>query len=215
MPKISAPTLHEHRTGTIERLLDAWGELVMAEGYDRVSLADVAGQVGIARTAIYNYFPDKETLLFAWTDREVQRTITRMQEKIAEAETSAEQLRIAVRLQLESFTDRHLPPGQEVMQLLRRDAYERFMQHLAPLETTLRQLVEDGLEAGEFSAVDPATAVPLILGCIGAERGPLSTGQHDVDEATERVSAFLLRALGVSEDPPAKSKPAKRGKRRR
>ena len=214
MPKISAPTLHEHRAGTIERLLDAWGDLVMAEGYDHVSLADVASKVGIARTAIYNYFPDKETLLFAWTDREVERTIARMQDKIAEAETSADKLRVAVRLQLESFTDRHLPPGREVMQLLRRDAYERFMQHLEPLEETLRALIKDGLEANEFSGVDPATAVPLIMGCIGAERGPLSTGQHDVDEATERVSAFLLRALGASDASVSKRKAPKRAKRR-
>jgi AcrR family transcriptional regulator len=188
MPKITAPTLQAHREETIERLLDAWGELVMA------------------RTAIYNYFPDKETLLFTWTDREVERTLTSMIAKIQEAGSSAEKLRVAVRLQLESFQTRHLPPGQEVMQLLRRDAYERFMQHIEPLEAAVRKIIEEGAERGEFDpGLDPAATVPMVLACVGAERVPLSTRQHDLDEATERVTSFLLRALGAG------TKRAKRG----
>jgi len=198
MPKIKAPTLAEHRNTTQERLLDAWGELVMAEGYDGVSLADVAKQAGLARTAIYNYFPDKEALLLTWTDREVSKTLQAMIEAIDAADTCAEKLEIAVRLQLESFTTRHLPPGQEVMQLLKRGTFERFMAHIEPLEKAVQQIIAEGVELGEFGDVDPATTVPMVLACIGAERAPLSTGQHDVGEATARVTGFLLRALGAT-----------------
>lgn len=212
MPKISAPTLQAHREETVEKLLDAWGELVMAEGYDGVSLADVAAKVGLARTAIYNYFSDKETLLFTWTDREVRRTLDAMHAKIEAAPTCAEKLRVAVRLQLESFTTRHLPPGQEVMQLLRRDSYERFMQHIEPLERAVRDIIQQGADSGEFGAVDASATVPLVLACIGAERAPLATGQHDLDEATERVTTFVLRALGGDRDAAAPSTP-KRAKR--
>lgn len=209
MPKITAPTLQAHREETIERLLDAWGDLVMAEGYDGVSLADVAAKAGLARTAIYNYFPDKETLLFTWTDREVRRTLDAMIAKIEAAETCAEKMRVAVRLQLESFTTRHLPPGQEAMQMLRRDSYERFMEHIQPLEAAVREIITKGRETGEFDAsVDPGATVPLVLACIGAERVPLSTKQHDLDEATERVTEFVLRALGAT--PGAPAKPTKR-----
>lgn len=206
MPKIKAPTLAEHRNETQERLLDAWGELVMAEGYDGVSLADVAKYAGLARTAIYNYFPDKETLLLAWTDREVHKTLESMIASIDAEETCEDKLRVAVRAQLESFTTRHLPPGQEVMQLLKRGTFERFMAHIEPLEKAVKDIIAAGVETGEFGDLDPAATVPMVLACIGAERGPLSTGRHDVDEATERVTSFLLRALGAGDKPKAKRK---------
>lgn len=208
MPRISARTLEEHRAETVDRLMDAWAELVRARGYADVSLADVAARAGLARTAIYNYFPDREALLFAWTDREVRRTLSILEQEIAEAPTHAEKLQAFVRMQLVDFATRHLPPGQEVVQFLNPETYGRFMEHIAPVEQMLRAIIDEGARAGEFTAADPDTSVPMILACIGAERGPLASGAHSVDEATERVTGFLLRALG------AKPRAARKGRAR-
>lgn len=197
MPKISAATLQEHRAETIDKLLDSWGDLVMEKGFDAVTLADVAAQVGLARTAIYNYFPDREALLFAWTDREVRRTLDALQQDLDKAGNYADKLRVFVHSQLIEFHQRHLPPGKEVVQFLRPETYGRFMDHIEPLEKVLRDIISEGLEAKEFSEVDPASAVPMVMACIGAERVPLSTGTDDVEVATERVTSFVLRALGA------------------
>jgi AcrR family transcriptional regulator len=197
VPKISAATLQEHRAETIDKLLDSWGDLVMEKGFDAVTLADVAAQVGLARTAIYNYFPDREALLFAWTDREVRRTVEALQQDLEKADSFAEKLRVFVRSQLIEFHQRHLPPGKEVVQFLRPETYGRFMDHIEPLEKVLRDIITDGLKAKEFSDIDPAAAVPMVMACIGAERVPLATGTDEVDVATERVSRFVLRALGA------------------
>lgn len=196
MPKISAPTLEKHRAETIDRLLDAWGELIMTRGYAEVSLADVAGRAGLARTAIYNYFPDRESLLFAWTDREVARTIAELESEVASAPTYADKLRVFIRMQFVGFATRHLPPGQEVAGVLPQQTFQRFMDHIEPLERIAREIVEEGARAGEFAGADADAAVPMIMACIGTERVPIATRAHDVDEATERVTPFLLRALG-------------------
>lgn len=198
MPRISAASLSAHRAETIDRLLDAFGTLVMEQGYDGVSLADVAAHAELARTAIYNYFHDREELLFAWTDREVARTVEALHADVDAAPTSAEKLAVFVRSQLASFTDRHLPPGQEVAQILGPEAHRRFRAHLEPLQQLGERIVAGGVESGEFATVEPAAVVPMILACIGAERGPLSTGEHDLGRATDEVTAFLLRALSPS-----------------
>lgn len=198
MPKINAANLEAHRNETTERLLDAWGELVLERGYDDVSLAQVAAQAGLARTAIYNYFPDRESLLFAWTDREVRTVVEDLEKALAEQDTCVEKLEVFVHLELVSFTTSHLPPGREVIHIMGPDTFARFMEHIEPVEHLLRELIVSGVENGEFDPdVDPDEVVPLIMATIGAERGPLSTGEHDVEEATERVSSFLLRALGA------------------
>lgn len=211
MPRIFAPTVAQHRTETNERLLDAFGELLMKKGYDGVSLADVAGAVGLARTAIYNYFPDRESLLVAWTDHEVQRAIAMLEREVEAAKSCADKLRIFVHQQLVDFANRHLPPAQQVAHSLNPETYERFMRHIEPLEAILRAIVTTGLETGEFADADSAEAIPMIMACIGAERVPLATKQHDVSEATDRVTAFLLRALGAG--PAAKPKSNRARKR--
>lgn len=218
MPKISASSLSEHRAETVERLVKAFGELVMARGYDAVTLADVAAEAGLARTAIYNYFREREDLLFAWIDQEVARTMDALHEEVMAAPTAAGRLRVFVRSQLASFTDRHLPPGREVAHILGPEAHGRFRSHVEPLEKLGEQIISDGVESGEFTAVDPADTVAMVLACIGAERGPLSTGEHDLERATDSVTAFLLRALGVkAEAAPtaAKSKKASAPKGKR
>jgi AcrR family transcriptional regulator len=223
VPKITAPTLEAHRAATIDRLLDAFGELVMGKGYAKVSLADVAAQAGLARTAIYNYFPDSESLLFAWTEREVTRTIAILEQEVAQAKTYGEKVRIFVRLQLLDFASRHLPPGQEVIQFLQPETYGRFMQHIEPVERILRDILTEGAASGEFADIDPADSVPMMMACIGAERGPIASRTRSVDEATDRVTDFLLRALSPKGAPPrgngarpkAAKKPAKASRRPR
>ena len=195
MPTISAPTLEAHRADTIDRLLQAWGELVMERGYEDVSLADVAAKAGLARTAIYNYFPDREALLFAWTDREVRRVLDRIADELAEIESPAEKLQVFVRMELESFVTSHLPPEQGVVHFLGPGTYARFMDHLEPVEAVLLEIIQEGVDAGEFAKVDPAATVPLVMASIGSERGPLATGEHDLDEAAEHVIGFVLSAL--------------------
>jgi AcrR family transcriptional regulator len=197
MPKISAATLHEHRAETIDRLLDAWGELVMTRGYEGLSLADVAAKAGLARTAIYNYFPDREALLFAWTHREVQRTMESFERELQDADSVSDKLRAFVRLQLEAFAARHLPPGQEVMQFLRPETYSRFHEHIEPVERVLTGILEEGFSSGEFKGGAPEEMGPMVMACVGAERIPIAQGTHDVGDAAERVSSFLLRALGA------------------
>lgn len=167
----------------------------MATGFDAVSLADVAARVGLARTAMYNYFPDRESLLFAWTDREVQRTLSELQSQLENAGASAEKLQIFVRSQLVEFKARHLPPGKEVFQFLRPETYEQFMHHIEPLDSVLLSIISEGVEGGEFAPADLAATVTMVMACIGTERVPLATGSGSVDEATKRVTKFVLRAL--------------------
>lgn len=179
----------------MDRLLDAFGNLVLQKGYSEVSLAEVAAQARLARTALYTYFPDRESILFAWTEREVRRTLEALSKDMAKARSAEARLRVFVSHQLSQFVTKHLPPGREVMQFLRPDTYRKFMDHIEPLEKMLHEIFEEGAASGEFARLHAESTVSMIMACIGAERGPLATGTHKLDEATERVTDFVLRAL--------------------
>lgn len=198
MPKINAATVQEHRAAVTEALLNAWGELVMDRGFENVTLADVASSAGIARTAIYNYFPDVESLLFAWTEREVAGYMDAFSKKLSQAKSSRDKLELFIRLQLESFQERHLPPGQEAFSFLAPGTYAQFAKHLEPLEATLEQILAEGRDNKEFNCGEPKAVAPLVMSCIGAERVPVLSGQKKMKEALEQVTDFVLRAVGAN-----------------
>ncbi|HEY3687461.1 MAG TPA: TetR/AcrR family transcriptional regulator [Streptosporangiaceae bacterium] len=196
MPKISADTLAQHRTETRGRVLAAWAELIAERGYDAVSLADVAARVGLARTAIYNYFPDKESLLLAHTDWQIERFLTGVREELAAVDGAAAKLRVIVARHVADFAARPLLPGPSLASFVGAQTYERLENHLAPLEHLLRDVIADGVKTGELRVGDVESATALAFACIGAERVPVGSGAHTTGQAVDNILAFVLRALG-------------------
>jgi AcrR family transcriptional regulator len=72
MPRISAPTVREHVARQERAILDAAAELFATRGVADTDLADIARAVGLARSSLYRYFPDKDHILAAWLTREIE-----------------------------------------------------------------------------------------------------------------------------------------------
>ncbi len=63
MPKISAPTIYEHRELRRQQLISAALELALDEGAGAVTVAAVAKKAGLARSSIYEYFASSADLI--------------------------------------------------------------------------------------------------------------------------------------------------------
>jgi len=79
VPRISADTVAEHVAQQEEAVFAAAIRLFLERGYADVGLGDIALAVGLKRTSLYRYFPDKAHILARWLRRELD----------AEAATSA------------------------------------------------------------------------------------------------------------------------------
>jgi AcrR family transcriptional regulator len=75
MPRIKADSIAEHVARQREAVLDAAVRLFVERGYAEVSLGDIAREVGLARSSLYRYVPDKLHLLVEWYRRAVPETI--------------------------------------------------------------------------------------------------------------------------------------------
>ena len=82
------------------RVFDSFSELLYERGYDALTLAEIAKAAGMARTAIYNYFPDKETLLLAFTDHEMDSVFSDLRVELYRVDDPIDRLRVYVRAQL-------------------------------------------------------------------------------------------------------------------
>lgn len=77
MPRITAPTVAEHVRLQEQAILDASARLFAERGVSGTDLGDIAKAVGLARSSVYRYFPDKDHILLAWFERELQPVIDR------------------------------------------------------------------------------------------------------------------------------------------
>ena len=84
MPRISAPSVPEHRAAQERVLLDAAHALLRETG-EAPTMAQLAGRAGLARSSVYEYFGSRHEILLAL----VQDIFPRWIERIGEAMRAA------------------------------------------------------------------------------------------------------------------------------
>ena len=138
------PSLEEHRTEMHRRIFDALSELLGACGYDSVGLADVAKRAGIGRTAMYNYYPDKESLILAFAAAETERFLGELEATLKSASTPIDQLRAYLAALIHEIAAQ--PFSTTAMsQVMSEEGRQAMREHVAPLWHSLRTILEDAI----------------------------------------------------------------------
>ncbi|MDF3983400.1 helix-turn-helix domain containing protein [Luteibacter sp. PPL201] len=65
----------ENKQAVRARLVDASLVLFARQGYDMVSVDDIAAAAGVSRRTFFNYFAGKEEVVFAWMDAARDRLV--------------------------------------------------------------------------------------------------------------------------------------------
>ncbi|WP_298455458.1 TetR/AcrR family transcriptional regulator [uncultured Cellulomonas sp.] len=195
MPKIIGGSLLEHREQTRQRLFAALSDLMAERGFDAISLADIAAAAGIGRTAVYNHFADKESLLLGFIAHETARYVATLEEALAGVTDPVAQLRTYVRQQAQLSRVFHLAPGPELRTVLSRGIQHRLREHVVGVEGILRRILVAGIDAGVLPEQDIDTTVPLVHACLSGRGVPDDgPGREAALHATE---TFVLRAVGA------------------
>ncbi|MFS0702864.1 TetR/AcrR family transcriptional regulator [Cellulomonas sp. 179-A 4D5 NHS] len=195
MPKIIGGSLHEHRAQTRQKLFAALSSLMADRGFDAITLADIASAAGIGRTAVYNHFPDKESLLVGFITHETEQYVATLERSLQDVEDPVEQLRAYVRAQAQLKRVYHLAPGPDLRSVLSRATQQRVREHVHLVEQILRRILTEGVESGAFPPQDVDTTVPLVNACLSS-RGVPDDGPER-DHAVEATVTFVLRAVGA------------------
>ena len=83
------------RSATIDRILDAAREQVMAKGWDRFSLRQVARDVRLSPATLYEYFENKDAILEAVADRARRRLLDELRAVPTDANSRLVELAMA------------------------------------------------------------------------------------------------------------------------
>lgn len=194
MPKIIGATIAEHREVTRARLFDALSLLMAERGFDAITLADIAAEAGVGRTAVYNHFADKEALLIAYIEHETEQYLELLAVDLSEA-SPLEQLRLYIRRQFQLKQFFHFAPGPALSQVVSPDTRVRMHRHVELVEAHLHRILRDAITAGLIPPQDVEAVAKLIHACITGRSAPGTEPERTrFVEATER---FVLQGLGM------------------
>ncbi len=193
MPRITGPNIAEHVAAQKSNVVSAARSLFSQRGVGSVSLADIAAEVGLGRTALYRYFPTKAHILMAWFDQEMDGLVVAADAALKSASTPEEALERWLEVQLDFLTDtehRSLSDATATAGTLPPDVAAHFGARHRELYSELDKLLA---QATADSGVRRHRVI-LIAGLIRSSAESMDRGQD-----SQVVRAELLRsALAVA-----------------
>jgi AcrR family transcriptional regulator len=196
VPKRLGDSLADHRDQVRQRLFAAMGQLIVERGYDAITLADVAADAGVGRTAVYNHFADKESVLLAWAMDETNRYLRQLREELDTIDDPVSQLRTFIRMQMTEFATHHTRLAG-IGTALSADGRRSMREHVAPMMRTLEGIVQRAIDVGEIPQQDLATAVPMISAVTTVGFAVTADGDA-LQAAIATVTEFVLHGIGAS-----------------
>ncbi|NUS18016.1 MAG: TetR/AcrR family transcriptional regulator [Streptomyces sp.] len=181
MPKLWNETIEAHRSAVRDATLDTAAALVAERGLTGVTMSQIAERTGIGRATLYKYFPDVESILAAWHERQVGAHLAQLTATGAEAQDAA--ARLAAVLEAYALIQHEHPVHELASVLHRGDHVAGAEQHLTDF---LAGLVAEGAAAGVLRTdIPPAELARYCLAAATAARTlPSKAAVHRLVRAT-------------------------------
>ncbi len=201
MPKINAATIHEHKELTRAALLESGAAAFVQFGLASTSIGTLADDAGIARTTVYEYFPNKEAVLAALIEERlppvIDQTIADLPDE-GPAQRLAEILRRGFKLVGDFPVETALlfRVSRELPKPERDQAWSVF----DGVRSEMIRLCMEGIESGEFSGMDPWSLGTIVADHFVGGIDELSArGAEDAEIIVESRIEFLRNGLGSIE----------------
>jgi AcrR family transcriptional regulator len=193
VPKLWDETIEAHRRAVRDATLDTTAALVAERGLRAVTMSEIAERTGIGRATLYKYFPDVETILATWHERQITHHLEHLaavRDRTPEPGRRLEAvLRAFARIERQRAEHHSSQPyGSELVVLVH--GHEQVGQAQKLLYEMVRRLVVDAAASGEVRAdVVPDELARYCIHALGAARHAPS------DAAVDRIVTVTLDGL--------------------
>lgn len=191
----------ERSKATVEAILGATARVLVREGYEGATTSRIAEVSGYGVGSLYDYFPNKESLVVALIERHAEEMVEVAEATFRAHEDSA--LNVAVRAWVEAGVRAHLASPELHKVLVEQVPKVGDLDRIGAFEDRIAALVHAYLErhAGEVRPQDlPLTAfvvaqalVSLTHKAVAEKPGIVEDGRL-VDEISELVLGYLTPA---------------------
>ena len=184
-------------------ILDATDRLLARNGYKKMTIDDLAAEVGIGKGSVYLHFTSKEDIALSHIDRIIERLKARL-EQIASKKTSCERRLKEMLIERVIFrfdsVQHYTKSLNDLLSNIRPQLLDRRKRHFEEESGIFARLLKEGVDAGEFAKVNVnETARSLLLAPNSLLPYSLSTQElGERKEIEKRLSALAdLLVSGV------------------
>lgn len=190
MPRISAPTVAEHRAAQRAALIAAGEAVIREQGVAAVTPRTVGEKAGLARSSFYEYFPSRDDLLAAIAVNAFDALAAEVDAVVAAAPPGRARLHayVAATMRMSADGDHDLATGLRDAELAPKD-FEAIMAMHDRLTGPLRTLLE------ELGIPDAGTRAILVQGLVNAGVQLVAHGVP-VETVIDSVVRMLDHGLG-------------------
>jgi AcrR family transcriptional regulator len=188
VPKLWTETIQTHRREVRDAILDTTAALVAEHGLLAVTMSQIAEKTGIGRATLYKYFPDIESILLAWHDRQITAHLAYLAEVRDRTSDASERLEAV--LEAYAVLSRHARGHQDAgfAALLHQD--EQVARAERQVHRLIRDLLAAAAKAGEVR--DDVPPDELASYCVHALAG---AGPPRSEAVVRRLVSVTLAGL--------------------
>jgi len=188
---------------TRDAILDATDRLLARYGYKKMTIDDLAKEVGIGKGSVYLHFESKEEIALSHIDRIIERLkaeLFAISQSKASPETRLRKMLIE-RVMLRFDSVQHYSQSlNELLAQLRPRLLERRKRYFEEEARLFARVLADGKSSGTFKIKDPVEAGRTLLDATNALL-PYSLSAYElgergeIEKKTARVADLILNGL--------------------
>ncbi|MGH6763130.1 MAG: TetR/AcrR family transcriptional regulator [Phyllobacterium sp.] len=174
--------------------------LIALQGFESVSMRQLASEVGIQAAAIYRYYPAKQDVLFSLMRDHMQGLLDAWESERNALEGPVDRLSAFIRFHIRYHVERRYDVHIANMELrsLTHDNLTAVLKLRSAYEKELRQILRDGAETNDFAIDDvPLTAMALIAMITGVNVWFRPDDRLSVSQIAETYVSMGMRLVGA------------------
>jgi len=187
---------------TRARIIEAADTLFRRLGFAKTAVADIAAELGMSPANVYRFFSSKNAIVEAICQRclgEIEARAWAVVHAKASAAARIERLFLEI-LAYHSKNFISEKGVHDIVLVAIEHGWTAISAHKDLIRTIIERMVRDGVESGEFEAVDPRETAELILTSMVCFTHPILIGQcmeegQDIEAGARASVRFLMRAI--------------------
>lgn len=154
---------------TKEQILDAAAQIFRLKGYHATSMQDIAGAVNLQKASLYHHVSSKQEILLELLNQALELLTEQIIVVVKDAKISPdEKLRQMMRSYLKALTD-HIDLASVLLmehRSLDAELHARHVPNRDRFEALWLEVIEEGVQSGDFSIAETALTVRNLLGAM-------------------------------------------------
>ena len=183
---------------TRDQILNAAAEIFCLKGYHAASMQDIAGAVNLQKASLYHHVSSKQEILLALLDQALELLTAQILEVASHDLAPAEKLRQMMHTYLKALTDNFDLATVLLMEhrSLDPDLHARHIPYRDRFEALWREVVDEGMQAGDFHGVNTEMSVRSLLGAMNwTITWYRPKGELSIEQIADQMADLFLSGL--------------------